>query len=71
MSDTENEKKQWKYPETSYEKLKYLVFKDLWNKRFYITEGHKFGVDYLVYPGKEFLPVLLFECTVISRLLCK
>ncbi|XP_046673420.1 tRNA-splicing endonuclease subunit Sen34 [Homalodisca vitripennis] len=41
----------WRFPETSHERLRYSTFKDLWEKGFYITEGHKFGVDYLVYPG--------------------
>ncbi|XP_022203228.1 tRNA-splicing endonuclease subunit Sen34 [Nilaparvata lugens] len=41
----------WSYPSTETEKLKYAVFKDLWNKGYYITSGQKFGGDYLVYPG--------------------
>jgi len=34
--------------------LKYKVFEDLWNKGFYITDGSKFGSDFLAYPGMEF-----------------
>jgi len=30
---------------------KYLIFCDLWHKGYYITEGSKFGADYLVYSG--------------------
>lgn len=42
----------YKYPSTTDEKLKYAVFKDLWEKNFYITNGSKFGGDFLVYAGK-------------------
>ncbi|KAK6628475.1 hypothetical protein RUM43_002290 [Polyplax serrata] len=31
--------------------IKYLVFKDLWERGYYITLGEKFGGDYLAYPG--------------------
>lgn len=34
------------------DKIKYEVFKDLWEKNFYITCGTKFGGDFLVYAGK-------------------
>ena len=27
------------------------IFTDLWKKGFYITEGEKFGADFLAYPG--------------------
>ena len=27
------------------------AFADLWHKGFYITEGEKFGADFLAYPG--------------------
>lgn len=30
---------------------KYKVFKDLWNKGFFITTGDSFGCDFLTYPG--------------------
>lgn len=33
------------------ETLKCKVFKDLWDKGYYITAGEKFGGDFLVYPG--------------------
>ncbi|CAH1115914.1 unnamed protein product [Phaedon cochleariae] len=32
-------------------KLKQKVFSDLWERGFYVTEGSKFGGDYLVYYG--------------------
>ena len=31
--------------------LKRIVFADLWKEGFYITDGSKFGGDFLVYPG--------------------
>ncbi|XP_012541341.1 tRNA-splicing endonuclease subunit Sen34 [Monomorium pharaonis] len=42
---------EWKYPLTSDQQLKYRVYKDLWEKQYYITSGEKFGGDFLVYPG--------------------
>ncbi|GBP41030.1 hypothetical protein EVAR_82990_1 [Eumeta japonica] len=30
--------------------VNYLIYKDLWQKGHYITEGSKFGANYLVYP---------------------
>ncbi|XP_055871790.1 tRNA-splicing endonuclease subunit Sen34-like [Biomphalaria glabrata] len=41
----------WEYPNTEKELIRYLVFKDLWKKGFYMTSGSKFGGDFLVYPG--------------------
>jgi tRNA-splicing endonuclease subunit Sen34 len=31
--------------------LKYSIYRDLWEKGYYITTGHKFGADFLVYLG--------------------
>lgn len=42
---------EWKYPETAEERLRYLIYKDLWEQGFFLTSGKKFGADYLVYPG--------------------
>lgn len=42
---------EWKYPFTSNQRHKYKVYKDLWEKEYYITSGEKFGGDFLVYPG--------------------
>ncbi|GFS45209.1 tRNA-splicing endonuclease subunit Sen34, partial [Nephila pilipes] len=38
-------------PSTEKEKLRYAVYKDLWEKNYYITAGVKFGGDFLVYEG--------------------
>ncbi|KAK3580028.1 hypothetical protein CHS0354_030929 [Potamilus streckersoni] len=40
----------WSYPSTDQERLRYSVFKDLWEKGYFITSGSKFGGDFLVYP---------------------
>ncbi|XP_054156676.1 tRNA-splicing endonuclease subunit Sen34-like, partial [Oppia nitens] len=34
---------------TAKSELRYQVFKDLWNKNYYITDGIKFGCDFLCY----------------------
>lgn len=39
------------YPSSEKEKLRYAVYKDLWEKNYYITAGVKFGGDFLVYEG--------------------
>ncbi|XP_011264126.1 tRNA-splicing endonuclease subunit Sen34 isoform X2 [Camponotus floridanus] len=41
---------EWKYPLTSSQRHKYKVYKDLWERKYYITSGEKFGGDFLVYP---------------------
>lgn len=41
----------WKFPKTMFEKARCKVFSDLWEKGYFITNGNKFGGDYLVYPG--------------------
>lgn len=41
----------WTYPQTPIECLRYRVFKDLWEKNYYLTKASKFGGDFLVYPG--------------------
>lgn len=41
----------WNYPHTEKESIRYQIFKDLWEKGYYVTCGQKFGGDFLVYPG--------------------
>ena len=41
----------WEFPETEVEQVRCKVFSDLWEKGYFITNGNKFGGDYLVYPG--------------------
>eukprot|EP01080_Neovahlkampfia_damariscottae_P004547 gene4547-7931_t len=39
------------FPQTKDEKLRFLIFKDLWKKGYYVTLGSKFGGDFLIYGG--------------------
>ncbi|EZA48854.1 hypothetical protein DMN91_005372 [Ooceraea biroi] len=56
---------EWKYPVTSNQQLKYKVYKDLWERNYYITSGEKFGGDFLVYPGD---PIMFHSQFIV---LCK
>ncbi|CAK1556241.1 unnamed protein product [Leptosia nina] len=49
--------------------IKYSVFKDLWQKGFSITNGSKFGSDYLLYPGDpaKFHALYMLKCTSMGR----
>lgn len=31
--------------------MKFRIFKNLWERRYHITNGSKFGCDFLLYPG--------------------
>ncbi|XP_071450125.1 tRNA-splicing endonuclease subunit Sen34 [Hetaerina americana] len=53
----------WDYPSNEKEFLHYQVFRDLWERGHYVTPGHNFGGDYLVYPGDP----LLFHAYYIVR----
>lgn len=41
----------WSYPSDLVERAKCAVFRDLWDKGYYMGGGLKFGGDFLVYPG--------------------
>ncbi|KAG1756469.1 tRNA-intron endonuclease catalytic domain-like protein [Suillus paluster] len=41
----------WQYPSTLQERARCGVFRDLWEKGYYMGGGIKFGGEYLVYPG--------------------
>lgn len=41
----------WKFPYNEVQRIRYKVFCDLWEKGYFITNGNKFGGDFLVYPG--------------------
>lgn len=45
---------QWNNPESQIEQVKFKVFKDLWERGYYITTGSKYGGDFLVYLGDPF-----------------
>lgn len=52
-SDSRNPKKcikeKWVYPETDEQRRRYLVFKDLHDKGYFMTAGDRFGCDFLAY----------------------
>ncbi|XP_014468874.1 PREDICTED: tRNA-splicing endonuclease subunit Sen34 [Dinoponera quadriceps] len=58
---------QWKYPFTSDQQVKYKVYKDLWERGYYITNGDKFGGDFLIYPGDP----IMFHSQFIIQCQCK
>ncbi|KAF8267830.1 hypothetical protein EI94DRAFT_1579671 [Lactarius quietus] len=41
----------WTYPATEEQRARCEVFRDLWEKGYYLGGGGKFGGDWLVYPG--------------------
>ena len=47
----DREEIEWNFPLSLEDKSRYTVFYDLWEKGFYITNGSKFGSNYLLYPG--------------------
>jgi len=60
----------WSYPSNAEERARCEVFRDLWEKGYYMGGGSKFGGDWLVYPGActlfvSFSPFLLTRVCVI------
>lgn len=53
FSSTEMISTDLNYPISERDKLRCAVYKDLWEKGYYITSGFKFGCDYLVYPSRS------------------
>ncbi|XP_022128435.2 tRNA-splicing endonuclease subunit Sen34 [Pieris rapae] len=49
-------------------KIKYAVFHDLWKKGYYLTNGSKFGSDFLVYQGDpvKFHATYMVKCTSVA-----
>ena len=45
----------WHFPHSKQDRLRYLVYKDLWDQGYFLSNGSKFGGDFLVYPGKVLL----------------
>lgn len=43
--------KSFEYPKNQEEERKMIVFEDLWKKGYFLSNGSKFGGNYLVYPG--------------------
>jgi tRNA intron endonuclease, catalytic C-terminal domain len=50
----------WCYPASANERARCEVFRDLWEKGYYMGGGIKFGGDWLVYPGACFLSFFFF-----------
>ncbi|XP_026316800.1 tRNA-splicing endonuclease subunit Sen34 isoform X2 [Hyposmocoma kahamanoa] len=46
--------------------IRYSIFKDLWERGYYITSGSKFGSDYLLYPGDP----VRFHAMYMVRCVC-
>lgn len=46
---------EWSFPSSKRDKLRYAVFRDLWERNYFLTTGVKFGGDYLAYPGDPHL----------------
>lgn len=63
-----NDDVDWTFPKSKTEKLRYSVFKDLWERGYFITAGHTFGGDFLVYPGDpaKFHAQLIIVCLEMS-----
>ncbi|XP_076456632.1 tRNA-splicing endonuclease subunit Sen34-like [Babylonia areolata] len=51
QQETESAEDDWAFPHTYLEKVRCLVFRDLWEKGHFLTSGQKFGGDFLAYPG--------------------
>ncbi|XP_076302820.1 tRNA splicing endonuclease subunit 34 [Lasioglossum baleicum] len=56
---------EWKYPSTYKQQLRYKTYKDLWERGYFVTNGEKFGGDFLAYPGD---PIMFHSQFII---LCK
>ena len=41
----------WRHPTSGKERLKYATFKHFWSLGYFLTNGVKFGGDFLAYPG--------------------
>lgn len=56
----------WSYPSSLIERAKCAVFRDLWEKGYYMGAGVKFGGDFLVYPGDPLRYHSHFTVTVVE-----
>ena len=52
------------WPQTPEEIVRFKVFKEIWNKGFYISKASYFGGDYLLYPGDPSRFHSNYICTV-------
>jgi tRNA-splicing endonuclease subunit Sen34 len=68
--DAAREAHVWSYPSTAEERARCEVFRDLWEKGYYMGGGSKFGGDWLVYPGACVLlpfPLVPFSPFLLTR----
>ncbi|XP_044134003.1 tRNA-splicing endonuclease subunit Sen34 [Bufo gargarizans] len=49
--DVQQVSSEWPYTGQKNHEARYKVFRDLWQKGYHLTNGGKFGGDFLVYPG--------------------
>ena len=63
----------WSYPASAGERARCEVFRDLWEKGYYMGGGIKFGGDWLVYPGAccSCFVLQLLTCPFIRSHLCR
>ncbi|KAI0259933.1 tRNA intron endonuclease [Gloeopeniophorella convolvens] len=58
----------WSFPRSDAERARCAVFRDLWEKGYYMGGGSKFGGDWLVYPGDPLRYHSHFVATVQTAL---
>jgi len=51
LKDEDKVVSDWTFNTDGIKKCKLFTFKDLWNNNYYISEGSKFGGDFLIYSG--------------------
>jgi tRNA splicing endonuclease len=69
--DAAREAHVWNYPSNAEERARCEVFRDLWEKGYYMGGGSKFGGDWLVYPGAcALLPFLSCIFFTVSSHVC-
>jgi len=66
--DAAREAHVWSYPSNAEERARCEVFRDLWEKGYYMGGGSKFGGDWLVYPGDPLRYHSHFVATVQTSL---
>jgi tRNA-intron lyase len=57
----------WKYPETEKDRNRYKVFESLYNKGYFVTNGDRFGCDFLVYKEDPLIYHSEFMVYVVSE----
>lgn len=55
INDLTSEPATWNFPKTPSQEMLYLVYKDLWAKKYWVLCGKDSGVDFLLYEGDPLL----------------